>query len=29
MKANCAMAFEVLRTLQSLNVKPQYGITIV
>ena len=29
MKANCAMAVEVLRTLQSLNVKPQYGITIV
>jgi glutamate carboxypeptidase len=29
MKANCAMAIEVLRTIQSFNLTPRYGVTIV
>jgi glutamate carboxypeptidase len=29
MKANCALALEVLRTLSSLNLKPRFGVTIV
>jgi glutamate carboxypeptidase len=29
MKANCAMAIEVLRTIQSLQVTPAFGVTIV
>jgi glutamate carboxypeptidase len=29
MKANCALALEVLRTLVALNLKPKFGVTIV
>ena len=29
MKANCALAVEVLRTLSELNLKPRLGVTIV
>ena len=29
MKANCALALEVLRTLSELNLKPRLGVTIV
>jgi glutamate carboxypeptidase len=29
MKANCALAIEVLRCLETLNVTPQFGVTIV
>ncbi|HEX5887224.1 MAG TPA: M20 family metallopeptidase [Pyrinomonadaceae bacterium] len=29
MKANCALVIEVLRTLCELNVKPQFGVSIV
>jgi glutamate carboxypeptidase len=29
MKANCALVIEVLRTLSELNVKPQFGVSIV
>jgi glutamate carboxypeptidase len=29
MKANCALALEVLRTLVALNLKPKFGLTIV
>jgi glutamate carboxypeptidase len=29
MKANCALALEVLRTLAELNLKPRFGVTIV
>jgi glutamate carboxypeptidase len=29
MKANCALVLEVLRTLAELNLKPQFGVTIV
>jgi glutamate carboxypeptidase len=29
MKANCALALEVLRTLSALNLKPRFGVTIV
>ncbi|HEY3579430.1 MAG TPA: M20 family metallopeptidase [Pyrinomonadaceae bacterium] len=29
MKANCALALEVLRTLSELNLKPRFGVTIV
>ena len=29
MKANCALALEVLRTLTELNLKPNFGVTIV
>ncbi|HEY6803589.1 MAG TPA: M20 family metallopeptidase [Pyrinomonadaceae bacterium] len=29
MKANCVMALEVLRTIESLNATPPYGVTIV
>jgi glutamate carboxypeptidase len=29
MKANCALALEVLRTLVALNLKPRFGVTIV
>lgn len=29
MKANCAMAIEVLRTLQAMSVTPRFGVTIV
>jgi len=29
MKANCAMAIEVLRIMEALNVTPRYGMTIV
>ncbi|HVF23465.1 MAG TPA: M20 family metallopeptidase [Pyrinomonadaceae bacterium] len=29
MKANCALALEVLRTLSELNLKPKFGVTIV
>ena len=29
MKANCALALEVLRTLSALNLKPNFGVTIV
>jgi glutamate carboxypeptidase len=29
MKANCALAIEVLRTLSELNLKPRFGVTVV
>ena len=29
MKANCALVIEVLRTLSELNVKPQFGVSVV
>ena len=29
MKANCAMAIEVLRTLEALSVSPQFGVTLI
>ena len=29
MKANCALALEVLRTLSELNLNPKFGVTIV
>jgi glutamate carboxypeptidase len=29
MKANCALALEVLRTLSALNLKPSFGVSIV
>lgn len=29
MKANCALMIEVLRTLSELNVKPQFGVSLV
>jgi glutamate carboxypeptidase len=29
MKASCAMAIEVLRTLEELDITPQFGVTIV
>ena len=29
MKANCALVIEVLRTLSELNLKPQFGVSVV
>ena len=29
MKANCALVIEVLRTMSELNVKPQFGVSVV
>jgi len=29
MKANCALAIEILRTLSELNLKPRFGVTVV
>lgn len=29
MKANCALAIEILRTLSELNSKPRFGVTVV
>lgn len=29
MKANCALAIEILRTLAELNLKPRFGVTVV